>query len=99
LYKSPETTVQEKDMTSIEYLRHSGFYINFSNEVSVLTDYGKPNAYKQWGWSSPIRNMGILSPDILTYSLRHDDHFDPERIEGSSAIRYFGDSIFRFGNL
>ena len=62
---------QRNDSVTFQYLGHSCFYIDFCGEVAVLTDYGKPDAYKEYGWSSPIRDMGGLHPDILTYSHLH----------------------------
>lgn len=90
---------QEKDHISIEYLGHSCFYIDFFGEVSVLTDYGKPDAYKEYGWSSPIRRLEDLHPDILTYSHRHEDHYDPDRVKELQAISYFGDSLMQYKGL
>ncbi|MFC2103920.1 MBL fold metallo-hydrolase [Bacteroidota bacterium] len=63
----------------LHYLGHSAFVIQF-NEITVVTDYGKPNAWKQWGWDSPIHDIGNLVPDIMTYSHLHEDHYDSTRI-------------------
>jgi L-ascorbate metabolism protein UlaG (beta-lactamase superfamily) len=65
---------------NIHYLGHSSFVLLFDNGVSLVTDYGKENAWVDWGWDSPISDIGNLIPDILTYSHQHDDHFDPNRI-------------------
>ena len=50
------------------------------DEIHVVTDYGMPNAWKEWGWDSQIHNIGNLIPDIMTYSHLHDDHYDSTRI-------------------
>lgn len=71
-------TVQHNRI-KIHYLGHSAFYISFGGEVSVLTDYGQENAYLAWGWDSPIHDAGFRSPDLLTYSHHHDDHYDTAR--------------------
>ncbi|MCK5170275.1 MAG: MBL fold metallo-hydrolase, partial [Bacteroidales bacterium] len=63
----------------IHYLGHSAFVLQF-DEITVVTDYGKPNAWKEWGWDSPIYDIGVLVPDIMTYSHLHEDHYDSTRI-------------------
>lgn len=95
----PYNLPPDKDLISIEYLGHSCFYLGFNQEVSVLTDYGKPDAYKEYGWSSPIQDMGNLDPDIFTYSHRHDDHYDPERSRDCDALKYFGDNALHYKGL
>ncbi|MCD4833338.1 MAG: MBL fold metallo-hydrolase [Bacteroidales bacterium] len=64
----------------IHYLGHSAFVIQFDNDITVVTDYGKPNAWKEWGWDSPIHNIGDLIPDVMVYSHLHEDHYDSTRI-------------------
>jgi L-ascorbate metabolism protein UlaG (beta-lactamase superfamily) len=64
----------------IHYLGHSAFVIQFDNDITVVTDYGKPNAWKQWGWDSPIHSIGDLVPDVMIYSHLHEDHYDSTRI-------------------
>ena len=60
---------------------HSSFIIQFDNGISILTDYGKYNAWVQWGWDSPIHDIGDFVPDIMTYShTHHEDHYDVDRI-------------------
>ena len=76
---APDQMQRKDNSVSIQHLGHSCFYIDFCGEVAVLTDYGKPNAYMEYGWSSLIRDIGDLHPDILTYSHLHEDHYDPVR--------------------
>jgi len=90
---------RKDDSVTIHYLGHSCFYIDFCGEVAVLTDYGKPDAYKEYGWSSPIRDIGDLHPDILTYSHLHEDHYDPERAKAMQAKPYFGDGVLSYKGL
>lgn len=61
------------------YLGHSSFLIFFDNETSVLTDYGKPNAFFEYGWNSPIYDIGNFQPTIVTYSHSDADHYDSTR--------------------
>jgi L-ascorbate metabolism protein UlaG (beta-lactamase superfamily) len=63
----------------VHYLGHSAFVLQFDN-INVVSDLGKPNAWKDWGWDSPIHNIGELIPDIMTYSHLHEDHYDSTRI-------------------
>ena len=71
----------------IHYLGHSAFVLQFDNGVSVVTDYGHFNAWVQWGWDSPIYDIGDFIPDIMTYSHFHEDHYDSTRIpEGVGNI-------------
>jgi len=63
----------------VHYLGHSSFVIQF-DDIPVVTDYGKPNAWKDWGWDSQIHGIGELIPDIMTYSHLHEDHYDSTRI-------------------
>ena len=61
---------------SIHYIGHSSFLLQFDNGISVLTDYGTSNC---WGLASPIYSLGDFIPTILTYSHRHDDHYNEDR--------------------
>jgi L-ascorbate metabolism protein UlaG (beta-lactamase superfamily) len=70
----------QKPRVNFHYLGHSSFLIFFDNGLSVLTDYGKPNAWLEYGWDSPISDIGDFQPTILTYSHTHDDHYDSTRI-------------------
>ena len=71
----------------IHYLGHSAFVLNFDVEITVVTDYGKPNAWKEWGWDSPIYDIGELIPDVMTYShTHHEDHYDSTRIP--NGVKY-----------
>lgn len=90
---------RKDDSVTIHYLGHSCFFIDFCGEVAVLTDYGKPDAYKEYGWSSPIRDIGDLHPDILTYSHLHEDHYDSVRAKAIQAKPYFGDSVICYKGL
>ena len=78
----------EEAVVKIHYLGHSAFVLQFDNGTNIVTDYGHYNAWVDWGWDSPIHNMGELIPDVMTYShTNHEDHFDPDRIpEGVSHI-------------
>lgn len=64
----------------IHYLGHSSFVIYFDNGIQVLTDYGKSNSY---GLPSPIYGIGNFIPDIITFSHKHEDHYDPSRLPNS----------------
>jgi len=72
----------KKDIPIVEvhYLGHSSFVISFDNGVNLVTDYGNKNAWKEWGWDSPILDLGDLIPDIMTFSHFHKDHYDSTRI-------------------
>lgn len=60
----------------VHYLGHSSFVLRFSNDVTVLTDYGQSNCY---GLDSPIHDIGDLQPDVVLYS-----HHDPDHDRGAS---------------
>jgi len=64
----------------IHYLGHSSFVLSFDNGINIVTDYGKKNAWIDWGWDSPILDIGELIPDVMTFSHEHEDHYDPLRI-------------------
>ncbi|MBN2004431.1 MAG: MBL fold metallo-hydrolase, partial [Anaerolineae bacterium] len=62
------------------YLGHAAFVLQFGDDLTVLTDYGAPNAWAEWGWDSPIHDVGKLVPDLATYShTHHADHYDESR--------------------
>jgi L-ascorbate metabolism protein UlaG (beta-lactamase superfamily) len=64
----------------IHYLGHASFVLQFDNGVNVLTDYGSYNAWAEWGWDSPIHDVGDLVPHVMTYShTHHTDHCDESR--------------------
>jgi len=64
----------------VHYLGHASFLLRFGKTV-VVTDYGEPNAWQEWGWDSPICDLGNLEPDLATYShTHHADHFDAGRL-------------------
>lgn len=64
----------------IHYLGHASFVLQFDDRLTVLTDYGSLNAWVEWGWDSPIYDIGDLVPDVMTYShTHHADHYDEER--------------------
>jgi L-ascorbate metabolism protein UlaG (beta-lactamase superfamily) len=71
--KSSDTIVK------IHYLGHSSFVLQFDNGITVLTDYGKLNAWAP-GWDSPIYSIGNTVPDVITYSHHDEDHYDPTRV-------------------
>lgn len=84
----------QNDTIQIHYLGHAAFLIIFDDETSVLTDYGKPNAYVEYGWDSPIHDIGDFSPTIMTYSHAHDDHYDSTRApKGVKYILKNNDSL------
>ncbi len=90
------TTLSIKaEVFKIHYLGHSAFVLEFDNGITVVTDYGEPNAWSQWGWDSPIFEIGDLVPDVMTYSHTiHEDHYDPTRIpEGVEHILMKTDSL------
>jgi len=64
----------------IHYLGHSAFVMQFDNGINIVTDYGKENAWIEWGWDSPINDIGDLVPDVMTFSHKHEDHYDSNRI-------------------
>ena len=64
----------------IHYLGHSSFVLSFDNGINIVTDYGKENAWIDWGWDSPILDIGELIPEVMTFSHEHEDHYDPLRI-------------------
>jgi L-ascorbate metabolism protein UlaG (beta-lactamase superfamily) len=64
----------------VHYLGHAAFVLRFGDDLTVLTDYGAPNAWAAWGWDSPIHDVGELIPDVVTYShTHHEDHCDESR--------------------
>lgn len=84
---------------SIHYLGHSCFLIDFDNRITVLTDYGAADAWEDYGWSSPITSIGDITPDIVTYSHPHADHFDSTRIIGGNPLVYMGGSDIDYHGL
>lgn len=84
---------------NINYLGHSCFLVNFDNRVMLLTDYGEPDAWEEYGWSSPIGSIGSIIPDITTYSHLHADHYDSTRLENDRIIIVNRDTSFRFKGL
>lgn len=77
----------------VHYLGHSAFVLQF-DDITVVSDYGKPNAWKEWGWDSQILDIGELVPDIMTYSHLHEDHYDSTRIpEGVKHILKNGEEL------
>ena len=55
---SPATRARESSV-QFHYLGHSSFLILFDNGISILTDYGKPNAWVEYGWDSPIYTTAL----------------------------------------
>jgi len=68
---------------TVHYLGHSAFVLQFDNGIKIVTDYGCHNAWVNWGWDSPIHDIGDLVPNVMTYSHHHYDHYDPDRIPKS----------------
>lgn len=89
----------QKDSVQFYYLGHSSFLIFFGNEISVLTDYGNPNAYIDYGWDSPIYDIGEFHPTIITYSHLHDDHYDSTRIPSQTKYILNNTDTIRIKNL
>lgn len=81
----------QKNEVKLHYLGHSAVFLDFNEKVTVLCDYGKENAYLEWGWDSPIYDAGMPGPDLLCYSHFHDDHFDEERASHYDAVRISGE--------
>ena len=67
----------------LHYLGHSSFVLHFANGVSVLTDYGKSNAY---GTGSPIYDLADLHPDVVLYSHHDDDHDRGDEFPGATIL-------------
>jgi L-ascorbate metabolism protein UlaG (beta-lactamase superfamily) len=81
------------------YLGHAAFVLQFG-ETTVLTDYGKPNAWVEWGWDSPVYGVGDLVPDVATYShTHHDDHFDAGRLPAAVPTVLKGDGPIEIDDL
>jgi len=55
----------------IHYLGHASFLLQFSNGITVLTDYG---ASRAWGLDSPVYGFDGFLPAVVTLSHEHDDH-------------------------
>lgn len=89
----------QNDSVKFYYLGHSSFLISFDNDTSILTDYGKPNAYLEYGWDSPIYDIGNFQPTICTYSHSHDDHYDSTRISFDNCITLNKADTLTFKNL
>jgi len=81
----------QKNEVKLHYLGHSAVFLEFNEKVTLLCDYGKENAYLEWGWDSPIYDAGMPGPDLLCYSHFHDDHFDEERASHYDAVRISGE--------
>jgi L-ascorbate metabolism protein UlaG (beta-lactamase superfamily) len=74
-YRLPEGEIR------VHYLGHASFVLQFGDDLTVLTDYGAFNAWVEWGWDSPIHDVGGLVPDVITYShTHHQDHCDKSRM-------------------
>ncbi|MBC7188388.1 MAG: MBL fold metallo-hydrolase [Calditrichaeota bacterium] len=86
----------QESRISLHYLGHSSFVIAFDSTIHVLTDYGTSNAY---GYPSPIYSIGTLRPDIVTYSHRHEDHWDPRRQPDSVSYVLTDFDTLRLGDL
>jgi len=73
----------EEPLLRVHYLGHSAFVLRFADGVSVLTDYGKSNAF---GLGSPIHDLGDLHPDVVLYSHHDDDHDRGDEFPGATII-------------
>ena len=67
----------------IHYLGHSSFILRFGTGISLLTDYGKSNAY---GLDSPIYDLGEFQPDVVLYSHHDDDHDRGSEFPGATIL-------------
>ena len=70
-------------LLQIHYLGHSSFVLRFGSGVSLLTDYGKSNAF---GTDSPIYDLGDLQPDVVLYSHHDDDHDRGDEFPGATIL-------------
>ena len=81
-----EEPVQQADSKGnvrigVHHLGHASFVLRFGKDLTVLTDYGAPNAWAAWGWDSPIHELGTPIPDVITTShCQHEDHYDADRV-------------------
>ncbi len=89
----------QKNGVKLHYLGHSAVFMDFNKKVTVLCDYGKENAYLEWGWDSPIYDAGEPGPDIISYSHHHEDHYDEKGAEKYQAIRIDGSVDTLIGKL
>ena len=83
----------------IHYLGHSSFILSFDKDISVLTDYGQPNAFVEYGKDSPIFSLGDFMPTLITYSNSASDHCDPLRIDTSKTTIVIPYKPFSTGDL
>ncbi len=83
---APQPESACKGLVHVHYLGHASFVLRFDQAVTILTDYGQPEACLREGWKSPIHDIGDLVPDVLTYShMHHADHYDPDRVPRSAT--------------
>ena len=88
-----ENPVQQVDSggkvrIGVHHLGHAAFVLRFGKDLTVLTDYGAPNAWAEWGWDSPIHGIGALVPDVITTSHgHHEDHYDATRVPEGAEHR------------
>lgn len=73
----------EDPLLRLHYLGHSSFVLRFADGVSVLTDYGKSNAF---GLESPIHELGDLHPDVVLYSHHDEDHDRGDEFPGATIL-------------
>lgn len=73
----------EDPLLRLHYLGHSAFVLRFADGVSLLTDYGKSNAF---GLDSPICDLGDLQPDVVLYSHHDDDHDRGDEFPGATIL-------------
>jgi hypothetical protein len=71
------------ELLRLHHLGHSSFALRFADGVSVLTDYGKSNAF---GLGGPIYDLGDLQPDVVLYSHHDDDHDRGDEFPGATIL-------------
>ena len=70
-------------LLQVHYLGHSSFVLRFADGVSLLTDYGRSNAF---GLDSPIFDLGDLHPDVVLYSHHDHDHDRGAEFPGATIL-------------
>jgi L-ascorbate metabolism protein UlaG (beta-lactamase superfamily) len=84
-----------KASARLHYLGHASFLMEFSNGITVLTDYGESRAY---GLNSPIYPLGEIVPHLVTLSHEHADHAGGVLPEGVGLVLR-GDKTFEAEGL
>ncbi len=68
---------------NVHYLGHAAFLLEFPTGLTVLTDYGESHAY---GLDSPVYDVGIVRPDVVTRSHEHADHAGGQLPDGVGTV-------------